>query len=278
MSEEATAETPESTATPSADASKDVQTEPEAKPEGKAEDSTSPEPDKSGSDAEKTATEPKPKKGKSQKRIAQLSYENREGKRREDRLLSLLEKQQSSGAKAEAKEPKIEDFETIGEYTKEMYKYLDGQSKPAKANDSEDRAAEQEEITREAIDDLRATGSDKYEDFEDVVFAENVKITPVMRDAILVVDDEDLQAEIAYFLGNNPKEGARISKLSPMRQVTEIGKLWAKIASKPSPKRPSAAPKPITPVGGAKTSTDAHQTSDDYQTFVKKRNKELGRG
>lgn len=279
MSEEVTAETPESTATESADASKDVQTETTEKPEGQTEEtaSTDESTDKTDeSDAEKTATEPKPKKSKSSKRIAELSYENRVTKRVNARLLSLLEKQQSQGAPKSDAPPKIEDFETIDEFLDARDSYRDGKSE--KTDTSEDYAAKQEEYTREAIDDLRMTGTDKYEDFDDVVFAEDVKISPVMRDAILVIEDEDLRADVAYFLGNNPKEGARITKLAPLRQVTEIGKLEAKIANKPAPKRPSAAPKPIKPVGGAKTSSDAHQPDDDMKTFIKKRNKELGRG
>jgi hypothetical protein len=279
MPEPEVAAAPESTATESADASQDVQTETEVKTEEvKTDESTSPEPEKSESDAEKTAVEPKPKKSKDQQKIASQSFDLREAKRTNTRLLSLLEKQQSQGVTSEAKPPKIEDFETIDEYLDARDSYRDSKSKPAKADDSKDYAAEQEEFIHEATDELRSAGSEKYEDFDDVVFAEDVKITPVMRDAMLVVDDPEIQAEIAYFLGSNNKEATRISKLSPMRQVTEIGKLEAKILSKPASKRPSAAPKPIKPVGGAKTPTDAHQPTDDFETFRGKRNKELGRG
>ncbi len=266
MQEENTAETSESTATPSADASKDVQTETEVKTEKvKTEETTSPE--KSEADAEKTATEPKPKVSKSQKRIASQAYKLREQDRRIDRLIDVVEKQQP-----QAKAPKIEDFETIDEYLNARDSHRDSRKDSPK-----DQTEEMEERTQEAVEDLRATGSEKYEDFDEVVFDESVKTTPIMRDAVLSVEDPEMQADVAYFLGQNTKETARISRLPPIRQAMEIGKLEAKLL-KSAPKRPSAAPKPITPVGGAKTPTDAHNPDDDYVTFRKKREKELGRG
>ena len=265
-------ETPPSGETPkSGDTAKVVQTEPKPEDEAKV-----PPTEKSDAASDKASepVKPVPKKSDSrQKRIAELSYANRELNRRVDRLVGMLEKGQTQTT-TDAKPPKIEDFETIDEYLNARDSYRD--SKMPKG-DTKDQASEYETYTQNAIEDLRVAGSDKYEDFEELVFADNTKITPVMRDTIFSLDDPDMQTEVAYFLGKNPKETTRISRLPPIRQVAEIGKLEAKISAQPAPKRPSGAPAPIKPVGGGNTATDAHNPNDDFLTFRKKRNKELGR-
>ena len=123
-----------------------------------------------------------------------------------------------------------------------------------------------------------SAGSEKYEDFEEVVTSDNLKITPIMRDAIFELDDQETQAEVTYYLGMNPKEAQRIAKLTPIRQIAEVGKLEAKLASKPTPtKRPSAAPAPIAPVGGSSANSNTLTGNESMKDFIAKRNKQLGR-
>ncbi len=271
MSDPEVAETQEPTAAENADASEDVT--PEAKPEEGKADEPSTESDKPESDAEKTASEPKPKKtSKSQKRIAELSYQNREQGRRLDRALDIIDKQNRD---APATGPKIEDFETNDGY-------LDARdSHKAKEPTDDEATPEQRDYqrqTEQARNELFEFGTDRHEDFEDVVLSHE-NITPVMRDAIFEINDLEAQSDVAYFLGKNKKDAARISRLSQVRQILEIGKLEAKITSPAvSKKRPSAAPKPVTPVGGGNTTSDTHNPDDDMATFIRKRNKELGRG
>lgn len=220
-------------------------------------------------------TEPvKKKPDYRQQKIADLAYQNRENERKIDRLMSLLEKQ--VGQKPEGQPPKIEDFKTLDEFLDARDKYAESRrkvdEKPAAGmNPDYERAVDA------ARSDLMNAGSEKYEDFEDLITSDNLRITPIMRDAIFELDDIDTQVELSMYLGRNQKEALRISKLSPMRQVQEIGKLEAKITSAPPPKRPSAAPAPMAPVGGTNTPSDTIQDVEDYPTFLKKRNKELGR-
>ena len=69
-------------------------------------------------------------------------------------------------------------------------------------------------------------------------------ITPLMADAIL---DRDNGADVAYHLGKNPVESARIAGLPPVQQIAEIGALSATLASAAVP-RVSSVPAPITPL------------------------------
>lgn len=270
LTDEVIAEVP-GTPPVSGDASPEAQQEaPAVTPE------TPPTDSKSDADSDEATVETKPKKVDAQQKIiANLSYENRKQSKHIDRLMGIVEKGQET--KPDTKPPKIEEFESIGDFLDARDTYRDSKKPPEKTPGEADQT-HQKALLNDALDDLREAGSDKYDDFEEVVFSEGNNITPVMRDALLASDDSDMRTEIAYHLGRNPKEVKRIARLPFIRQVAEMGKLEQKLSSKPAPKRPSAAPAPIKPVGGGSTTTGEHRLEDSYETFLKKRNKELGRG
>ena len=58
----------------------------------------------------------------------------------------------------------------------------------------------------------------------------------------------DIGPDVAYYLGSNPKEADRISKLPPYLQAKELGKIEVKLADSPPVKKTSSAPAPIAPV------------------------------
>ena len=114
----------------------------------------------------------------------------------------------------------------------------------------------------------------KYEDFDQLVG--EMQPTNHLTAAIMEADNGP---EIAYYLAKNIKEAQRIVALPPMSQLREIGKLEAKLAAQPEkPKAPSKAPPPIAPLtGSSNVVTDTPSESDDYKTWLAKRNKQLGR-
>ena len=99
--------------------------------------------------------------------------------------------------------------------------------------------------------DREEKAREKYDDFEQVAYNPSLKVTTVMAQTIQA---SDVGPEIAYFLGSNPKEAERISRLSPFLQAKEIGKLEAKVADSPPIKKPSNAPAPIAPVTNSRAS------------------------
>ena len=118
----------------------------------------------------------------------------------------------------------------------------------------------------------------KYDDFERVVYNDDLKITPLMAEAI---KSSDIGPDIAYHLGKNPEESARISGLSPIAQAREIGKLEASLSANPVVKKVSSAPAPIKPVGSRSTTPNI-STSDprsakvmDSDEWIRKRNAEV---
>ena len=114
----------------------------------------------------------------------------------------------------------------------------------------------------------------KYEDFSDVV-------GPITPDSALAIAIMQSDPGVVYHLMKNGKEAQRIVDMNdPIAQAREIGKLEAKLAAQPDkPKTPSRAPAPITPVTGstAPAPRSIYDPNLDYDTFVKMRNKELGR-
>ena len=123
------------------------------------------------------------------------------------------------------------------------------------------REAEREmQAIRDAYHDREEAARDKYEDFEQVAYNNSLPITTVMAQTIQA---SDVGPDIAYYLGSNPREADRISRMSPYMQAKEIGKIEAKLADNPVPiKKTSNAPPPIKPVSARGTSGSSFETTD----------------
>lgn len=120
-------------------------------------------------------------------------------------------------------------------------------------------AAKQQSQVLESYHEKEEEARNKYEDFEQVAYNPKLPITNVMAEAI---QSSDIGPELAYHLGTNPKEAERISKLSPLGQAKEIGRIEAKLAASPPVKRTSSAPAPISPVSARSTGSPAYDTTD----------------
>jgi hypothetical protein len=116
----------------------------------------------------------------------------------------------------------------------------------------EDTFAEREEEART-----------KYDDFDQVAYNPNLRVTDVMAETIKA---SDLGPDLAYWLGSNPKEADRISRLSPLLQAREIGKIEAKLTAQPPQKKSSSAPEPIRPVSARAVNSGVTDTTDPRST------------
>lgn len=146
-----------------------------------------------------------------------------------------------------------EQFESVEKYAEAL------------ATQKAEQLLQQREIERqqsaiiESYHEREEQARDKYEDFEAVAYNPSLKITTVMAQTIQA---SDVGPDVAYYLGLNPKEADRISRLSPFLQAKEIGKLEAKVASSPPTKKPSSAPAPIQPVVASSSRGPAYDTTD----------------
>lgn len=116
----------------------------------------------------------------------------------------------------------------------------------------EDAYAEREEEARS-----------KYDDFEQVAYNPQLRVTDVMAETIKA---SDMGPDLAYWLGSNPKEADRISRLSPLLQAREIGRIEAKLAADPVQKKTSSAPAPISPVSARTSNPGVIDTTDPRST------------
>jgi len=120
-------------------------------------------------------------------------------------------------------------------------------------------AAKQQSQVLESYQEREEQARDKYDDFEQVAYNPNLPITNVMAETI---QHSDIGPELAYYLGSNPKDAERISRLTPFMQAKEIGKIEAKLADNPPVKRTTSAPAPISPVTARSTGAPTHDTTD----------------
>lgn len=127
-----------------------------------------------------------------------------------------------------------------------------------------------------------------HADFDEVAFDDLVPVTDAMAHA---VTRHKVGAEIAYYLGSNPAEAARISRLeTPLEQVMAIGEIGARLAGKQSAGEeetetksaapPSRAPKPPTPVKRPSSTAvpDLNDPKLDIKEWLKARNAQLRKG
>lgn len=111
---------------------------------------------------------------------------------------------------------------------------------------SEKLAAERERIQREEamamFSDRVQSARKAHSDYDDVVFAPDLRISDAMREALIAHPDG---ADIAYYLGSHRGECDRIFSLSPIQQLMEIGRLGSgREKSKP-------ATEPVSPLRGS---------------------------
>ena len=124
-------------------------------------------------------------------------------------------------------------------------------------------AAKQQSQVLESYQEREEAARDKYDDFEQVAYNPNLPITNVMAETI---QHSEIGPELAYYLGSNPKDADRISRLSPYLQAKEIGKIEAKLADNPPVKKTTSAPAPISPVTARSTGAPSHDTTDPRST------------
>lgn len=163
------------------------------------------------------------------------------------------ERAQQPAAQLPKEVPPVDQFESPEAYAEALAE------KKAQELIAKREAQQQQAQVLEAYHDREEAIREKYDDFEQVAYNPKLPITDVMAQTIQA---SDVGPEVAYYLGSNPQEAARISRLTPFLQAKEIGRIEAKLASDPAPlKKSTSAPSPITPVTNRATAI-AYDTTD----------------
>lgn len=188
-----------------------------------------------------------------------------------DRLDKLTEENKPK----EVAQPQRADFQSPEEHEAALVKWASDKAA------TEERAkvlSEQQRQTQEAkskavldtFTERKAAFEADHPDFDDVVYADDVKIAPAMTQAILEAEDGPA---IAYYLGQNPEVAERINGLSMAQQVYEIGKISAKLSA-PAPRPKLAAPiKPLGTRQSAGPKDPADMSMAEYAAYRAEQNK-----
>lgn len=153
--------------------------------------------------------------------------------------------------------PPVEQFESPEAYAEAL-----AEQKALELIAKREQAKAQAEVL-ESYHDKEEAARDKYDDFEQVAYNPNVRITDVMAQTI---QSSEIGPDVAYYLGANPKEADRISRLSPFMQAKEIGVIEAKLVNNPPVKKTTSAPAPISPVSARSTGSPTYDTTDPRST------------
>ena len=121
----------------------------------------------------------------------------------------------------------------------------------------------QQRALLDAYHEREEAARDKYDDFEMVAYNPELPVTEAMARAIQA---SDIGPDVLYHLGSNPKDAARISRLDPILQAREIGKIEAQLGAAPPVKKTSNAPAPIAPVTARSNGTPRYDTTDPRST------------
>lgn len=160
----------------------------------------------------------------------------------EQRFASLEARVSSGGKQHEARdpnEPRPDDFD-LGEMdpkyiravaTYSAKKELETSHTAATKRQKDEATAAQTREFEKKRDKLEAAGLDKYDDFSEVVFDDNLVVSATLVELIF---DSEHGADIAYQLASDPKEAAKVSALSASRQAAWFGKKEAEWESSES--------------------------------------------
>mgnify|MGYP001563857778 CR=1 FL=1 len=222
-------------------------------------------------EASTPSTEPEiEKKSDAQERIRQLVARQREAERKAAYLEGQLEalKKPVAPEGVVAGKPTAEKFASYDEYIEAVSDwnarkaYHEEHTKFMQAQEAEKTKAA-ESTRKQKFSEQMDKARTRHEDFDDVTLLNpDLKMTAAMLETI---EESDHGADVAYYLGKNPSEAARISQLPPLSAAKEIGKLEMKFSSPavvPVKRVTSAAP-PVGTVGGNVASTvDTSKMSD----------------
>jgi hypothetical protein len=246
---------------------------------GLADDRADTEADYSEPDRAQEQSEPKsedeartgkqnPKLEKRFSEITKQREEAREEAKREraardslEQRLADLEKRGQPKAEAVNEEPKPEQFNDAFEYARALAEYSAEQ-----ALLNRDRA-ELEKKYQEEHNKLIETWNDRLEatkkelpDYQDMIESSDVMVSDQVRDALL---ESDAGPRILYHLAENPDYAEKLSKMTVISALREIGKLEARFEkTETKPVVRSKAPAPINPLRATGGSMDTTIGSD----------------
>lgn len=237
-------------------------------------------------EAESSTDKPKPTAQGSdedgaRKRINKLVWQREEAKREADYWRSQAQRpapaaeqpKPANNGRPDVNDPKWKNYE---EYTEALAEWT--ADRKIEARITADRETSQQRNKQQRLSDALSSfnekaekARDKYPDYDELF--DSAIISEAMSEPILTSDNGP---EIAVFLAKNPDIARKLYRLSPVDAAREIGKIEAKLDDAPETTTSNTPPpiKPVRPKGEVSTLLSDKM---DVKTWMKMRNKQVGR-
>ncbi len=142
-------------------------------------------------------------------------------------------------------EPQLSQFTDVNEYAQALKDWSGEKALHDQRTAQEQEQAQRAERERAETWQKRQEAAKKdIPDYEAVLNASPVRVTNVLRDAIV---ESEVGPQLLHHFAKNPDVAERLNKLSPVSALRELGKLEATLGGEHKP-TPAAAVKPDTPV------------------------------
>ena len=208
---------------------------------------------------QEVVVEETPKKlSRKERRLQKLANDN---KALREKVAELESKPTEQSTKEETREINIDDYESYDEYVKA----LEEQEETPKEKEPETKKPEIKTVLQEeAQQDMLEDGIEDYENFEELIMAEDLALT---EDVLAHVLDTDNSSDVAYYLATHKDETRSIAEMTPKKMAKAILKIEMKLEESPKQKvvRTTKAPEPITPVSGQ--SVKGRSLNDEGNSF-----------
>ncbi len=225
-----------------------------------------------------------------QKRIDQLTKQRHQALREAEELREenrKLKEQQTVQPPADDPRPSFDSYDSVEQFEKDIEAWSRRQAqREAQATQQEKQSGpsveEQEAIDR--IQNAAIEASDRYPDFEDVVYDPSL---PLSTEMIRAAADTESVADVLYHLGKNPQEAQRLSQLNGTSLIREMGRLEARLeanngsgadAASQGGEQPTSAPEPIQPVKGNRAKREPTNPDElDIDTWMERERERLAK-
>jgi hypothetical protein len=154
--------------------------------------------------------------------------------------------QSSQPLQAQVAPPKREDFTNEDDYLDARLDYREKARTQQRQLEHQHQSLYQAEMTfQHKLKNTLDSGSEKYDDFEDVVqplFSPSFPPNRAMAEAIV---DSEHKSDILYFLAKYQEKALEIAKLSPVQAVKKIAEIEARFHARKTQGKTSQAPAPM---------------------------------
>jgi len=153
--------------------------------------------------------------------------------------------------------PQRDNYATQEQYEDSLMDWRDAQrDAQSQKNQRQTEVQKLNDANQKVVD-----AASKLPGFDADVFEE----LPISHAMAAAIRESDVGPKVVAHLTSNPDEADRIAKLTPARQIAEIGKLEIKLSQVV---QKTTLPKPITPVGGSGgASTGKNFSNASYSDF-----------